>query len=349
VSEKLEAEEIVAQDVVTTDINNSDEQDSQTTQEQTDVTKSKKKKHHIAVEKIEKAKELSHEAHSIMEECMKNIDEDLEKLQTQKETLFDNSLNPSELLLEKTGTEEQKLEALPDSEVDLVDPEVQEVEIRDLSSGKFKAIFFSILSGIVLLLAWCYTAVSKLGLPIVPEKIPDMERLNKVLEWTSAQIGQGDNANIGSAIVIISVLFVMFVVYLIMVATRANHNLKVATQTEEAISTYCTQREECQQKMQLIRTHIQETTRALGEYGILLDEQNAKIRRALHFEDGESYYELHQLTRDEIDRTKQLVNSVKFLLSAPIAQSGVLTQSGIETLTDAKEYIISYLEELYKS
>ena len=348
VSEKLEAEEIVAQDVVTTDINNSDEQDSQTTQEQTDVTKSKKKKHHIAVEKIEKVKELSNEAQSIMEECMKNIDEDLEKLHEQKASLFDNSLNRSELLLEKVGIEDEKLLELPDSEVDLVNPEVEEVEIRDLSSGKVKAVFFSIISGIILLLAWCYAAVSQLGLSIVPEKIPDMERINKILEWTSAQIGQGNNANIGSAVVIISVLFVMFVVYLVIVSTRANSNLKIATETEEAINTYCTKREECQKKMQLIRTHIQETTKTLGEYGILLDEQNAKISRALYFEDGESYYEMHQLTKDEIDRTKQIVSSVKLLLSAPIAQSGILTQSGIDTLTSAKEYIISYLEKLYK-
>ena len=312
-----------------------------------EATPAKKSKLSLAKEKIEQAKTLTVETREQIEVCMQNIDKDIAALTAEKASLFSTALEPCERLLQEIGAEEAVLEAVPESRVELLEPDEGEVEIPVVSSGRFKGFFFALLSGLLLLAGWCFAASRSLGLAFPPTKIPDMDRINKMLEWTSSQLGQGANANIGAAAVVIAVLLLMWIVYAVIVSVRANSNLKIAHQTEEAVTQYCSSKEECKEKMKLVREHLQQSTKVLEKYKVLLTEQHAKIQRALFFEEAEEIEGLHALTKSDIATTQQLIAEAKKLLEAPISEAGILTQEAIETLKKANKRMHEHVMKLY--
>jgi hypothetical protein len=203
------------------------------------------------------------------------------------------------------------------------------------------------LAGIATFMAWAFSSSSALKFPIPPEKIPDFPRLNKMLEWASEQLGQGANATIGAAALIIAILLIMWIVYSIVVSMKASKNLRVANETEEAVGLYCTEKEECKQKMKFVREHIQNSTKMLDKYRVLLQEQNAKINRALHFEETQEYEELHTFTKEDVKKTQKLISKVKRMLELPMAEAGVLTQEAIDSLKAANKVANDHIMELY--
>jgi len=308
----------------------------------------KRRKQQIVKEKIAQAQERSRITKEQIELCMQEIDSAMDELNSEKEQLFTSALHPAESLLKEIGTHEEILASLPQSSVELLDPEEDEVEIQEPSSGRFKGIVLALIAGMATFMGWAFAASNALGLPIPPEKMPDFPRLNKMLEWTSAQLGQGSNATIGAAAVIVAVLLVMWIIYSLVVAMRTARNLRIAEETEEAVSRYCTDKEECKQKMEQVKEHIHENTQTLAKFKVLLEEQNAKIRRALFLEDAEEFDALHALTKADIATTQHLVDEVKKLLQVPISEAGVLTQSAQEALKQANKTISDHVLKLYR-
>jgi hypothetical protein len=339
--------EITTEDVIKNIEDETEITEEQIQEEPTQQKPVKRGKLALAKEKIEQAKVLTAVTKEQIEECMKNIDADIDVLNSEKQVLFDTALQPSEKFLERLGIDETVLAEVPQSRVELIDMDEDEVAIRDLSSGRFKGFFFALLAGIATFMGWAFTASNALGLSIPPEKIPDLPRLSKMLSWTSEQLGQGSNANIGATVVVVTVLLVMWIVYAIIVSSRARHNLTVAQQTEEAVGAYCTTKEECKEKMKLVREHIQNSTNTVKKYTVLLEEQNAKIRRAIFLEEVESLEGLHANTKADIATTQHLIVEVKKLLEAPISEVGVLTADAIDTLKRANKTINDHIMKLY--
>lgn len=313
-----------------------------------EASSAKRNKLAIAKEKIEQAKVVTADTKGQIEECMKNIDADIAVMDTQKQTLFDTALNPGEKLLESLGVEGSLLGALPSSQVELLDLDDEEVDIKELSSGRLKGFFWALIIGLAALAGWCYTAAKALGMTIPPEKIPDLARANKALEWTSEQIGQGANANIGAAVVIVALLLLMWIVYAVVTFSRASKNLRVASETEEAVSLYCASKEECKEKMKLVREHIQNSTSVLSKYTVLLEEQNAKTKRAILVEDVDAFENLHANSKADISNTQHLIAAVKKLLESPVSEEGVLTSEAVESLKQANKSLSDHIVRLYK-
>jgi len=339
--------EITTEDVIKNIEDETEITEEQIQEEPTQQKPAKRGKLALAKEKIEQAKALTAVTKEQIEECMKNIDTDIEALNGEKKILFETALQPTEKLLEGLGIEESSLVEVPESRVELIDLDEDSVEIRDLSSGRFKGFFWALIAGAATAAGWCYAATSSLGLAPLPEKFPDIERLTKALEWTSGQLGQGNNASIGAAAVITAVLLVMWIVYAIIVSSRSRHNLAVAEQTEEAVGAYCTTKEECKEKMKLVRDHIQNSTHTVKKYTVLLEEQNAKIRRAIFLEEVDSLEGLHANSKADIATTQHLIVEVKKLLEAPISEVGVLTSDAIDTLKRANKSINDHIMKLY--
>jgi len=312
-----------------------------------EAEKAKKSKLDIAKEKIEKAKVLTEQTRDQIAECMKNIDEDIEKLTAQKEALFSSALHPGEKLLESLGAEGMPLDTVPESSVELLDLDEDKVEIKELSSGRMKGFFFALLAGIATFFGWAFTASSALGLVVPPEKIPDIPRLTTMLEWTSEQLGQGANVTVGAAAVIIAILLIMWIVYAVIVSLRTSRNLRTANETEEAVALYCTSKEECKEKMKLVREHIQHSSQVLEKYKVLLEEQNAKIKRAVFFEEAEDLDGLHANTKAEVAATQHLIQEAKALIASPIAEAGILKEEAIAVLKRANKAVNDHVMKLY--
>ena len=297
--------------------------------------------------KVARAEERIGHTDEEIEACLNKIEEDLNGFKQAESHLFDHALHTSQTLLKKIGVGEHVLESVPAPKVDLEDPTLSPVEIRKLSSGTGKGLLWGLLGGIVALGGWCYTATQALGLPLIPGKFPDVERMTQALEWTSGLLGQGKNAALGGTVVVVAILLIMGVIYWLTKTLTAASNLKTATQIEEDTEFYCTKKGECKAQMEKVREHIAHARKMVEKYEALLAEQNAALQRALLIEEPEGYEQLHAKTRQTVQTIQKLTSEIERFLKTPMAESGILSKEGIAILERANKAANDHVLKLY--
>ncbi len=311
------------------------------------ATPRKVKKHDLAKAKLAQAQQKIVSTDEEIEACLKRIDEDLSEFKAVEARFVETTLKPAQKILKELGVADRVLESAPTPKVDLEDPEVEAVEIAKLSSGRLSGLTWGLIGGAAALAGWCYTATQALGLPLLPEKLPDMERLNAALAWTAKQLGQGENVAVGGVIVAGGTLAIVGSIYWIITALRGSKNLKVAEKIEADTEFYCTKKGECKAQMEKVREHIAHAKKTVEKYDVLLAELNARLKRALFIEEAQNYDQLHSYTRNDVKRMKKLTHDVERLLETPMAEHGILSKEGIETLEAVNKAANDYVMELY--
>ncbi len=306
-----------------------------------------KNKYLVAKSKIEAAADRIKSTDDDIEECISKIESDLATYKDIEQKFVDSTLKSSQMFLKDLGVADRVIESAPEPKIDLSDPEVKPVQIKKITRGRFKGFLLGLLAALAALGGWCYSATQALGLPLIPDKIPDMDRITKLLEWTSGKLGQGANASVGGAAIIIGVLAIAFLVYWIVKALTTSSNLRTAKRIEEDTEFYCTKKGECKEQMEKVREHIAQAKQLIHKYNVLLGEQNAKIKRALFVEEADQYDKLHAKTQTEIRKIKKLASEVERFLETPMAEHGILSKEGIETLTKVNKAANDHIMEIY--
>ena len=333
---------------IQTEPSTSSEAGSRRTDSQNTPTAAKKiRKHEVAKAKIAQAEETIQSVDAEIEACMKRVDEDLAHFKQAEEALLTQGLRPARKMLKELGVTEKLIESAPAPKVDLNDPELKPVEIQKISSGKGTGLMWGLLGGVAALAGWCYTATQALGLPLVPTKVPDMERINAVLGWTAKQFGQGENVAVGGTIVGISLLVIMGLIYWIVTALRGSSNLKVAEKIETETEFYCTKKGECKEQMKKVREHIANAQKTVEKYEVLLAEQNGALKRAIFIEEAETYDQLHAKTRQTVQTLQHLADEIEAFLETPMAEHGILSKEGIEILERVNKTANDHVMKLY--
>jgi hypothetical protein len=305
-------------------------------------------KFHQAKSRIEEAAEKIKSTDEEIEECLGKIDHDLNVFKEAEVDFVENTLKSSQMFLKTAGVSDSVLESAPHPIVDMNDPNVKQVHIKSISSGGFKGFMLGLLGGAAVLGAWCYSATQALGLPLLPDKFPDMDRLTKALEWTSQKVGQGSNVSVGAAVVVVAILASIFLLYWLTKAFTTSSNLRTATRIEEDTEFYCTKKSECKDQMGKVREHIAQGKQVIKKYDVLLGEQNAKLKRAFFVEEAEKYDQLHNKTKEEINKIKKLTSEVEKFLKTPMAERGILNKESIEILGRTNKAANSYIMEIYR-
>ena len=307
----------------------------------------KEKKHSIAKAKIAQAEEIISGVDAEIEACMQKVEADLAQFKSAEEILVKQGLSPARQMLKALGVTEKLMPSAPVPKVDLEDPELKPVEIKRITSGKGSGLMWGLLGGVAALAGWCYAATQALGLPLLPAKLPDMERINAVLGWTAKQLGQGENVAVGGTVVGISFLLIVWAIYGIVTALRGSKNLKVAEKIEADTEFYCTQKEECREQMKKVREHIAHAQKTVEKYEVLLAEQNAGLKRALFIEEAEGYDQLHAQSKETVKTLQHLADEIEAFLETPMAEHGILSQEGIEILERVNKSANDHVMGLY--
>jgi predicted transposase YbfD/YdcC len=305
-------------------------------------------KHTRAVAKVEQAKTAIASIDEEVEACVQKVREELERYRQKQARFVEETLKPLRSRLRTLGADEVEIAAAPEPKVDLENPDIAPVEIVKLSSGKAGGLLYGLLAGVAGVGAWCYTATQALGLPLIPEKIPDFERVKTLFGWTAQQLGQGENPVVGGTLVGVGFVGIVALVYWIVTALRGSSNLKTAEKIEADTEFYCTQKGECKTQMEKVREHIARAGELIETYDILLAEQNARLRRAIHFEAVEHFDQLHERTQEDVKQAKRLATYVERFMETPMAEHGILSQEGIAIFDEAKEVADAYVVALYR-
>jgi len=311
-------------------------------------TVQKKDKFTLAKSKLEEARKSIAQTDEEIETCLQKIDEDLAAFTQAHERLKHETIEPTRTLMAELGVDDRVMDTLntpPVVEAD--DPSIAPVEVPAISKGIVKSLLIASGGVLVALGGWCYAATQALGLPLLPKKIPDLDRLNRAFAWTAQQFGQGENVAVGSALVLGGTLVIGGLLFGLSRLLRDSKNVRVAQKVEEESAFYCSKKGECKQQMEKIREHIAHAQKTVEMYTVLLDELKARLARARFIEEADTFGALHAKTQKDIETTNRLIAEVTEFLKTPMAQSGVLNKEGIDALEKATGEANKYVMGLY--
>ncbi len=301
-------------------------------------------------ERIQAAKEKVAEANREIQSYVDKARKEFRQFEEYEKSELLPVLEESCEILTKVGIEEELpvVEGkAPLPELELENPEEERLEIPAVSSGKGGAFFWALVGGVATLAGWYAFAAERAGLPLIPKQLPQMPQLQKLSAAIADLFGQGSHAPVGAAIVIGSTLVVMWIIYMVLVSVRRSHNQRLAEEVEKQAAEYCERLDECKAKMNAVEEQVKNLDNTVHKYEVLLKEMNAGINRALYIEEVSSFDELHDKTKEQIERLKTLLEELEKLLEAPIARSGELTPESLETLREAKRMINDEILRLY--
>ncbi|WP_456429306.1 hypothetical protein [Nitratifractor sp.] len=301
-------------------------------------------------ERIQAAKEKVAEANREIQSYVDKARKEFRQFEEYEKSELLPVLEESCEILTKVGIEEELpvVEGkAPLPELELENPEEERLEIPAVSSGKGGAFFWALVGGVATLAGWYAFAAERAGLPLIPKQLPQMSQLEKLSAAIADLFGQGSHAPVGAAIIIGSTLVVMWIIYMVLVSVRRSHNQRLAEEVEKQAAEYCERLDECKAKMNAVEEQVKNLDNTARKYEVLMKEINAAVNRALYIEEVSSFDELHDKTKEQIERLKTLLEEIEKLLETPIARSGELTPESVETLREAKRMINDEILRLY--
>jgi hypothetical protein len=306
------------------------------------------KKHDAAVLLIKKAKNMVQDAETEMETCKLLLSDDLKEFDAAKESLKKGGLEESEALLEALDFASEEGETV-EEEGTLFESkeEVAPIYIREVSSGKFTSFLLALIIGAVTLAGVVFAMAKKLGVALDPSKMPSKETCDTILSGIGGLIGHPDPM-IGGAMAGATVLLVMWIVYAIRVSSKAGSNLEFAKAQLKEAEEYAVLKGNCKEEMDKVDAHIKEAVKVMQTYEVLLNEQEAKLKRILYLEKADNEEaEYHEKSRKEMEESAELIESIKTFINTPLAEEGKLSGKSTLFLYRAKNRLDKAIERLY--
>lgn len=306
-----------------------------------------KNRHDTAQGMVEEAREIVKQTEMQMQECRLLLADDLIGYEEAKNSLFEKSLAKSEILLGEVGEIPEAREV--DEDFVLFEPkeEIAPFEVRDINSGRFTGVLLALLAGVAALLGLVYLATQKLGTTLKLDQTPSMEMISTHLSWFSTPFTGNADFNIGTTVVVSSVILVVAIVYLLRVTLKANENFRFAADQLKDAHAYSEAKGDCKSEMEKVDEHIKESIKLLNLYQVLLNEQNGKLERIRYIEPDKDLEALHPKSLSAILDTQKLLEAIHVLMETPMSEEGRLSSRSALILRRTQEKAEEFIDKLY--
>jgi len=302
---------------------------------------------------VEKSMELISSVENELESIEDEILEDIEQLEEKRDEFFNTSFRESKNILDKMGLEYPINNENGSFDIEL-DRNLDNIEVKDISTGAFSGFVLGFLSMLGVIAGAIYYGASKLGIDLKSklENFPnvniDQSTIEQIFGFISKTIMGESNPDIGMGIVGASALLIGFIIYKIRVALKESKNYKEANRIYQETNEYIKSLKDVINEFKRIKEHIKEIIPTVDDYKYVLNEQSAKLKRALHVEgEKEDYKDYHSITIETMKDTKRLMKQIEELLTTPVIIEGDLSQNSVVALNDTKNVYNYFLSKIY--
>ncbi len=297
---------------------------------------------------IDTSAKLISEADNEVEITKQNVIEDVNKFEELKNSLLNTTFTQSQILLEKTSYEYSKPEIDEPFEISLGTTN-ENIKLHNITSGGFTGFILAILAMLGTTAGWIFIASKKVGITIDPSKIPDEASINKMMSWIGGGMTGGEgNAMFGMATVGLTSLVIGWFVYKLRVSLKEHKNFKIANEIFEKSHKYVEKQKESKTEIEKIDEHIKQVVPLLENYQVLLDEQNAKLKRIIHIEGVlEDNTQYHPSSQKEMKDSERLMEKIEKLITIPITKNGKLNENSVDAFNEAKSVYEYYISKIY--
>jgi len=235
-------------------------------------------------------------------------------------------------------------------EASVVEPkeDLEPMILQDVSNGKFTGFIMALIGGIAIFGGMVYFATGKLGVAFDLSKVFTAEVIKPVFSWYGTLLGVKDNVLLGGALVLLSILLVMWIIYAVRVGIRGSRNLHFAMQQFKNAEVYMVHKDSCKEEIDKVDAHINDAISTLKTYQVLSNEQKGKLQRILHIEGvKKEFSEYHEKSILEMKETQGLINAIRIFMAIPILEEGKLSGKSTLFLHRTKSKIQKMIDRLY--
>ena len=314
--------------------------------EQEDKPTKKLSSHDEIVNKVEATRALAENKYN---EYIKAEDE-LEKITKNFIELENNILNTtiadSLELLKRLNVDSLADEEAAISEI-TKDNKEQLITIKNPSKGSAKGFFIGLL-GTIATVAGAFAYGAKMAnLPLNSATFMQKANLDTIAT-KFAELINVKGAMPGYALVGASSLVVGFILYKIVTAIQKSKNSKYVEKIEKDTQDFIENLNNKISKIDDLGEHIEHIKLVMQKYDIILQEQNAKIRRMLFIEQPEEGVDsLQRASKLEVEKTVLILDELLKLMNTPVNDDITITDESKNRLHSANSVINEVIKKLY--
>ncbi len=309
--------------------------------------KTKKDLHQNLVDKLTQSKLT---AQMKYEEYVK-VDKELEKATIDfmelENHIVKTTVADSIALLKDIGVENLE-ESIKEAKEIVQENKVDMLHIKPLSKGGFSAFIFGVLGTLLTASGLTLFGAKLAALPLTPPTFMQKSNLDAIANKLAALINIKDTPIAGYLLVAAISLLVGLIVFNLAKFIKKRKNIKYVQRLESDVEKYVEELNEKIKKSKELTEHLEHIKQVMQKYDIILQEQNAKIRRMLFIEQPENGLEsLQRASRVEVEKTVLILDELLKLMNTTVNDGLEITQESHENLHSANSIINEVIKKLY--
>ena len=246
---------------------------------------------------------------------------------------------------------ELQVEALEDEKATIneikVDNKEQLLNVKYPSKGRFGALFFGGLTTVAGVVGAFAYGTKLANIPLSLNAFLDKANWNSIALKYGELINIKDNAIAGYVLVGVASLIIGAIVYKISTILKASKNKKYVSKLENDLNEYVSNLEDKSSSIKELIEHTDNIKLVMQKYDIILQEQNAKLKRMLFIEQPQSVDDLQRASKLEVDKTVLILDELLKLMNTPVSEDITIKPESQEQLKEANSIINEVIKKLY--
>ena len=305
-----------------------------------------KKGHDVLIDRLNNTQAKADDIYAQYEKLDKELEEKAVALIRQENNILKTTIaNSLELL------KELKVDSLEDEEATIneiaLDNKEEKLHIKYPSKGTFKGLVCGAIATAAGVIGSFAVGVKLSNIAINAQTIMQKSSWDSVATTFSKLININTTPMAGYALIGVGSLLLGLIVYKLTTWLQKIKNNKYVNSLENNLEEYSSRLENKMAKMRDLIEHSDNIKLVMEKYDIILQEQNAKIRRMLFIEQPQSVEDLQRASKLEVDKTILILDELLKLMNTPISEGIEIEEESKERLKNANSVINEVIKKLY--
>ena len=302
--------------------------------------------HQELISRVEMSKEKAKQIYDNYAKIDKELEDKISDLIRQENNIVKTTVANSLELLKELNVPNLEDEVAAIDEIKIENKE-QELKVKYPSKGTFKGLVFGALA----------TAAGAVGAFFIGEKLANIPfNIKDILQkssWDTVASKYAELINLkqmpisGYVAVAVASLILGFIVYKIVTWLQKLSNVKYVNSLEKNLDEYAQNIEEKTHKTKDLIEHVDNIKLVMQKYDIILQEQNAKLKRMLFIEQPESVESLQKASQLEVEKSVLILDELLKLMNTPVNDDIEIREESKERLQNANSVINEVIKKLY--
>jgi len=297
-------------------------------------------------EKVEQIKKEALNAFTKYSDNLSEFENKSADLASQENKIIKSTINKTlslfkELNVENLGTIDTRL-----NEVKLENKE-ELMHIKHPSKGRGKGFFWGIVIAAGSFVGLGVYGAKLANLPLNTQTFMQKANLDNIALIYANMVNLAKNPIYGYLVMAIISVILGLIIYKLITFLQKLKNIKTVNKLEEETKTYQANLEEKILNIKEMLTHLDKVQLVNKKYDVILQEQNAKIKRMLFIEQPKELNDLHKTSQLEVEKTILIVDELIKLMDTPVSKNDKLNPENVTNLTSANTVINEVIKKLY--